>query len=160
MLIPAGPLREKIESISKYDAIFINGNKNNNTNLKLLIKKYNKDILIFETFYKITNIDQFNINKKYIIFSGIGNPESFKETLINNNFNIVKEIIFPDHHNYSKNDIDNIKLEAKHLNANIITTEKDYVKINSNEKNDIKCLKIELDINEEEKFINFLKKYL
>jgi len=83
LLIPAGPLREKIESISKYDAIFINGNKNNNTNLKLLIKKYNKDILIFETFYKITNIDQFNINKKYIIFSGIGNPESFKETLIN-----------------------------------------------------------------------------
>jgi tetraacyldisaccharide 4'-kinase len=160
LLIPAGPLREKIESISKYDAIFINGNKNNNTNLKLLIKKYNKDILIFETFYKATNIDQFNINEKYIIFSGIGNPESFKETLIDNNFNIVKEIIFPDHHNYSKNDVDNIKLQAKHLNANIITTEKDYVKINSNEKNDIKCLKIELDINEEEKFINFLKKHL
>ena len=160
LLIPAGPLREKIESISKYDAIFINGNKNNNTNLKLLIKKYNKDILIFETFYKTTNIDQFNINEKYIIFSGIGNPQSFKETLVNNNFNIVKEIIFPDHHNYSKNDIDNIKLQAKHLNANIITTAKDYVKINSNEKSDIKCLKIELDINEEEKLINFLKKHL
>ena len=35
-LIPAGPLREKIENIKKYDAIFINGNINDNSNLKLL----------------------------------------------------------------------------------------------------------------------------
>ena len=67
--------------------------------------------------------------KNYLIFSGIGNPSSFKNILIKNNFQIVEEIIFPDHFNYTKNDIDKIKIRAERLNANIITTEKDYVKI-------------------------------
>ena len=44
LLIPAGPLREKIESIKKYDAAFINGNEIDNSNLRSLIKKYNKTI--------------------------------------------------------------------------------------------------------------------
>ena len=156
-LIPAGPLREKIESVSKFDAAFINGNEDNNLNLKLLIKKYNKDINIFESYYKPTNIDQFNINEKYLIFSGIGIPENFKRTLIKYQFNIVEEIIFPDHYNYSQNDIDMIKLKAKNLNANILTTEKDYVKIDSNKNNDIKFLQIELNIKDEDKLINYLR---
>jgi tetraacyldisaccharide 4'-kinase len=156
-LIPAGPLREKIESISKYDAIFLNGNENNNSDLKSLIKKYNNNIHIFETHYKPININHLNIDEKYIIFSGIGNPESFKEMLIKNKLNIIKEIIFPDHYNYTQNDIDHIKLQAKKFNAQILTTEKDYVKINSNKNDNIKFLKIELTIKDEEKLINYLK---
>ena len=88
-LIPAGPLREKIDSISKYDAVFLNGNQQNNTDLKILIKKYNADIQIFESNYRAVNINEFNINDKYTIFSGIGNPESFNQILINNGFNKV-----------------------------------------------------------------------
>ena len=145
-LIPSGPLREKVESISKYDAVFINGNEKNNSNLKMLIKKYNTNIKIFESFYAPTNICQFDTNDKYVIFSGIGNPESFKDTLIKNKLNIVKEIIFPDHHKYSQHDIDNIKFQAKNLNAIILTTEKDYVKIDSNNNKNIHFLKIDLNI--------------
>ena len=159
-LIPAGPLREKIESIYKYDAIFINGNENDNSDLKLIVKKYNKNIQIFESHYEPLNINQFDINEKYIIFSGIGNPESFKEILTKNKFNIIKEIIFPDHYKYTQNDINNIKLHAKNLNAKIITTEKDYVKINLDKNNDIKFLKIDLVIKDEEKLIDYLKLYI
>jgi tetraacyldisaccharide 4'-kinase len=157
-LIPAGPLREKIESVSKYDAAFINGNNNKNEDLKLLIKKYNNDIEIFESNYIPTNIKEFNINKKYIIFSGIGNPESFKETLIKNKLNVIKEIVFPDHYKYKKNDIDNIRFQARNLEADIITTEKDYVKITSDKNKDIKILKVELGIKNEEKLIAYIKK--
>ena len=156
-LIPAGPLREKIESISKYDAVFINGHETDNSNLKLTIKKYNKDIKIFESHYIPINLDQFNTTEKYIAFSGIGNPEGFKEILIRNKFNIIKEIIFPDHYNYTQNDIDKIKLQAKKLNAKIITTEKDFVKIPSNKNNEIKFLKIDLKIKNEEQLISYLK---
>jgi tetraacyldisaccharide 4'-kinase len=156
-LIPAGPLREKINSISKYDAVFINGNEINISDLKSTIKKYNKDIKIFESHYNPINADQLSISEKYVIFSSIGNPNNFKETLIKNKFSIIKEIIFPDHYNYTRNDIDRIKLEAKKLNAKILTTEKDYVKINSNDNHDINFLKIELKIKDEEQFINFLK---
>ena len=160
LLIPAGPLREKVESISKYDAVFINGNAADNSNLKSLIKRYSNEIKIFESHYSPTNFNQFNINERYIIFSGIGNPESFKETLVSNKLNIIKEIIFPDHYNYTQVDIDKIKLQAKKLSAKIITTEKDYIKIKSNKNDDIKFLKIELKIKNEVELINYLKLHL
>tara|TARA_B100000787_G_C16167665_1_gene284750 strand:+ start:197 stop:1135 length:939 start_codon:yes stop_codon:yes gene_type:complete len=160
LLIPAGPLREKIESISKYDAIFLNGNEADNSNIKSLINKYNKDIPIFEATYKPTNISQFDANAEYLIFSGIGNPESFKETVINNRLKIIKEIIFPDHYQYTTNDINNIILQAKKLNAQILTTEKDYAKINFNKNNDIKCLKIVLAIKDEQKLVNYLRSHI
>ena len=156
-LIPAGPLREKIESISKYDAIFLNGNEEDTSDLKLLIKKYNKNIKIFETYYKPININKFNDKNEYVIFSGIGNPESFKKTLTKNNFNIIKEIKFPDHYRYTQKDIDKIKLQAINLNAKILTTEKDYVKLNDNAADGIKFLEIELIIKEENELINFIK---
>ena len=157
LLIPAGPLREKINSIKKYDAIFINGNEADNSDFKLLIKKYNKDIKIFESTYSPINIEKFDINERYLVFSGIGNPESFKEILMKNKFNIIKEIIFPDHYNYTQDDIDEIKTQAKKLNANIITTEKDYTKINSSNYDDIKFLQIDLKIKNEIELINYLK---
>jgi len=160
LLIPAGPLREKVESISKYDAAFINGNTADNSNLKSLIKRYSSEIKIFESHYSPTNFDQFDINERYIIFSGIGNPESFKETLTSNKLNIIREIIFPDHYNYTQVDIDKIKLQAKNLSAKIITTEKDYIKIKSNRNNEIKFLKIELKIKNENELINYLKLHL
>lgn len=156
-LIPAGPLREKIESISKYDAIFLNGNEEDTSDLKLLIKKYNKNIRIFETYYKPININKFNDKNEYVIFSGIGNPESFKKTLTKNNFNIIKEIKFPDHYRYTQKDIDKIKLQAINLNAKILTTEKDYVKLNDNTADGIEFLEIELVIKEENELINFIK---
>ncbi len=159
-LIPAGPLREKIESISKFDVVFLNGNEKNNTHIKLLIKKYNANIQIFESNYKAVNINEIDINEKYIIFSGIGNPESFNQILINNGINVVKEIIFPDHYKYTQKDIDDIRLKAKQLNSKILTTEKDYIKIHSNENNDIKYLKVELDIKNEDKLIDYLKLHI
>ncbi len=159
-LIPAGPLREKINSLSKYDVAFLNGDGKNNSKLKLLLKNYNANIEIFESNYKAINIKQFDINEKYIIFSGIGNPESFKQTLINNDIKVIKEIIFPDHHNYTQKDIDYIRSQARILHSKILTTEKDYIKIKSDKNNDIKYLKIELDIKNEDKLIDYLKMHI
>ncbi len=156
-LIPAGPLREKIQSISKYDVIFLNGNEEDTTDIKMLIKKYNKNIQIFETYYKPINIDKLNNKNEYIIFSGIGNPDSFKKTLTKNKFNVIKEIKFPDHYKYTQKDIDKIKLLAKKLHARILTTEKDYVKLDHNASDGIQFLEIELVIKEENELINFIK---
>ena len=47
---------------------------------------------------------------------------------------VIKEIIFPDHYDYQKDDIDKIRSEAEKLNASIVTTEKDFVKINKIDK--------------------------
>ena len=156
-LIPAGPLREKLSSIKKYDAIFLNGHNDDNTEIKETIKKNNPKIKIFETFYKPMNIDKFDKSAQYLIFSGIGNPDGFKEILKKNNINIKKEIIYPDHHQYNQLEIDNIKLIAKDLNAKILTTEKDYVKIDSNFSSEINFLKIDIVIKKEKELIDLIQ---
>ena len=84
---------------------------------------------IFETKYEISNLEEFDKKINYVIFSGIGNPKNFLKTLKENNLNISKEFIFPDHHNYTDNDLGNIINYSKTNNLKIITTEKDYLKI-------------------------------
>ena len=158
-LIPSGPLREKLTSLEKYDAVFIKFIEED-TNLEEIystIKKINPKIKIFNSLVQVKDIDKFDLTKKYVVFSGIGNAKSFKSLLLKNNFNVIKEIIFPDHHNYKVNEIENILNKTKELGAKLITTEKDFVKLNNNYKNQINFLEIELKIIEESKLIEFIK---
>ena len=159
-LIPAGPLREKINSISKYDAIFLNGNEEDTLEQKKIIRKYNSNIKIFETYYSPINMDKLNLEDKYLIFSGIGNPDSFKKTLLKNKINIIKEVNFPDHYQYTTKDIDKIKVFAKNLNAKILTTKKDYIKIEKKDTYGIDFLEIDIIIKNENDLIEFIKKRL
>jgi len=156
LLLPAGPLRETINSLKKYDVVFIKKGNNLN-NLKKLIKKHNTRIKIFITDYQVSKFSKFNRSKKYLIYSGIGNPHSFDKILKKKNIKIVDKIIFPDHHSYSNQDFNFILNKAKQNNAEIITTEKDYVKVPKKLQKRIKFLKVSLIIHNEKKLINFLK---
>ena len=155
-LIPSGPLREKIDSIKKYDIVFLKGEYLNEERIVKLIKDQNPEIKVFQTYYEAVNLNKFNTNNDYLIFSGIGNPNNFRNTLIKNNFKVVDEIIFPDHYQYKKEDINKIKLKAKKLNAKIITTEKDYVKISEKDTDNIDFLEIDLKIKNERNLINLI----
>ena len=158
-LIPSGPLREKIESLTKHDGVFLKSSIKNFdfSEIYSKIKNINPKIEIFNSYVFIKNINQFNLSDKFIIFSGIGNAYSFKDTLINNNFNITKEIIFPDHHEYKLEEISKILNFAKKEKAEILTTEKDYVKIPENLKDKINYIEIDLKIEEKDKLINLIK---
>ena len=128
-IIPAGPLREKISSLKRFDAIFLNGNKDYNKELKEKILRINSNIKIFQTNYKISDINKYDLNSEYLIFSGIGEPKDFKKLLIKNGFKIKKEIIFSDHFEYTSKEINKILDLAKNENLKILTTEKDYMKL-------------------------------
>lgn len=156
LLLPAGPLRETINSLKKYDVVFIKKGNNLN-NLIKLIEKHNKRIKIFITDYKVSKFSKFNRSKKYLIYSGIGNPHSFAKILKQNKVKIVDKIIFPDHHSYSNQDFNFILNKAKQNDAEIITTEKDYVKVPKELQKKIKFLKVNLIIHNEKKLIKFLK---
>ena len=155
-LIPAGPLREKISSLKKYDAVFLKDSELNK-NVQEIIKNYNQNIEVFHTSYQIKNFRSFDLSKKFLVFSGIGNPKNFMNILNKNNFKIIDQIIFSDHYNYKQEDIDFIKNRAKKINAEIITTEKDFVKISKFDNENINFLEIELKIENEKKLINFIK---
>ena len=159
-LIPSGPLRENLKSILKYDAIFLNGNGEDNFDIIKSIRKISNDIKIFETYYNPININKFDPNDDYLIFSGIGNPNTFKRTLLKNKIKIIKEIIFPDHYQYKKIDIEKIKHMALKLNLKIITTEKDFVKISKKYSNDINYLEIDIVIKKQNELISLIKSIL
>ena len=158
-LIPSGPLREKMNALKNYHGIFLK-TVNDDSNLDYIynkIREINPNIEVFESNIEIKNISKFNIDKNYIIFSGIGNPESFKKLLLKNKFKIIEEITFPDHFNYQDKDILKIIDKANSNNAEIITTEKDFKRIPQNFKEKISFLEINMKIKDENKLVQFLK---
>ena len=130
--------------------------QSNVENIKEIIYKLNPKIEIFESNYEIQNLNELDVNSNYVIFSGIGDPFSFKEILLENNISIVKEVVFPDHHRYKKKDIESVLQESKKLNAKILTTEKDFIKLSDDYAKEINFLKIELKIVKEKQFINLI----
>ena len=77
--------------------------------------------------------------------------------MIKNKFNIIDEFIYPDHYKYNENDISKIKNRANNLGAQIITTEKDYVKISQFDRENIDFLEINLIIENENELKNFIE---
>ena len=69
---------------------------------------------------------------------------------------ILKDIEFPDHYKYNKKDINQILDYANQLNCKIITTEKDFLRLDNLKNEKIKYLKSELKILNEEKFLSLL----
>ena len=158
--IPAGPLRESVNNLKNYKHIFLNGNLENLEDIKRHIYKINPNIDIHIGKYVPLNIEKFNKDKNYLVFSGIGNHQTFISMLREYKFNIVKDIEFSDHYKYNNFDINNIQKLSDNLNCQIITTEKDYMRISEEYKEKIKYLKIKSKIQNRDKFIEEIKKYI
>ena len=158
-LIPAGPLRERLNEIKNYDVVFLNGEKNNIKFYKTL-KKINKNLKIFNSKYMPTNLKSFNLKKKYLYFCGLGNPKEFEKTLLKYKFKIEEKFIFPDHYNFTNQDIKEIKKIAKEKKLDIVTSEKDYLRLNNFNKKNIKFLKVDLKIKNLSKFESYVKSVL
>lgn len=158
LTIPSGPLRENIKNIQNYSDIFINGNLENLENIKEEILKINSKANIYVGRYTPQNLDELDIKENYLVFSGIGNHKTFLSMLKINNLNVLKDIEFPDHYNYSKNDIDKIISISKDLNCKILTTEKDFIRLKNYMTDKIKFISSKLEILDEEKLLERLSK--
>ena len=156
-IIPSGPLREGLSALTRANCVIINGKKNINIENKIL--KNNKLIKIFYSKYKPQNISDFK-NKKIICFAGIGNPINFFDLLKKNEINVLEQTSFPDHHNYSKAELDILIKKAKENNATLLTTEKDYLRIEEKYRGNINCLKIKIEIENKNEFIEEIKKII
>ncbi len=154
--LPSGPLRENINNLKKYNHIFLNGNLENLDKLKKDILKIHSKINIHLGKYKPTNLNEFDKSDQYLIFSGIGNHQTFVSMVKNYGLNIKKDMEFPDHYKYRKDDITKIIEYAKNSNCKIITTEKDFLRLENKYSNQIKFIKSELQIVDEENFIKFI----
>ena len=156
LTLPSGPLRESINNLKLYDHIFLNGNEESITDIKNQINKINPKININQGKYTPANINKFNKEYDYLAFSGIGNHVTFVNMLKNNNLKIVDDLEYPDHYQYTKKNYYEIINKAERLNAKIITTEKDYLRLDAFDKSKISFIKSNLVILNEKNFLQTL----
>ena len=147
-LLPAGPLREGMESFKRVDKLVVVSKNINHTRSEKLAKIMGKKQGIAtyvakiepDYVYNIINGEHLEKGAEITALSAIGQPEQFYQFL-ENDYQIIEKRTFDDHHQYCLNDIDDIK-------GNIITTEKDAVKLALLNKTNIYALKLKtcLDI--------------
>ena len=154
MTIPSGPLRESLNNLKNYNHVFLNGNSENLSNVTSTILDVNPTINIHIGKYIPLNLKDFNLNDNYLAFSGIGNHDTFISMIKDNGMNVVKDIKFSDHYNFKIKDINKILDLSKQLNCKIITTEKDYLRLENDNIDQIRYIKTELHIVDEDKLIN------
>lgn len=141
-VLPAGPLREDMKSLARADKIIVvcKGSKDYSKVLEFA-KDLNAQIcdMAPAEVYNINDGTKLADNVTVTAMCAIGQPQQFFNFLTSR-FNVVKKIVFDDHHLYKKKDIPIV-------NIPIITTEKDAVKIKSFGFKNIYALKLRLNLN-------------
>ena len=149
-LLPAGPLREGMEGFKRLNKLVIVSKNKDHTRAeklaKIISKKQGVSTSVCKTepdyVYNIISGEHLEKGAEATALSAIGQPEQFYNFLADD-FVIKDKITFDDHHKYIPNDIENIE-------GNIITTEKDAVKLALLNKPNIYALKLKTVINIEE----------
>jgi tetraacyldisaccharide 4'-kinase len=138
-ILPYGGLRENKKGCKRADIILVTKCPNNLDELikKELIRKINfkSDSIFFCSISygdkiisdkKIISVQKLK-DKKFTLVTGIADPDPLIEFLKSLNFDF-KKINYPDHHFFKKEDIN--KIIELSQNRIILTTEKDYVRLN------------------------------
>jgi len=155
LLLPSGPLREITSlALKKTDIVILIGKDHTDFKNRYQNQINKKDLFKGE----IVSLEN-GLNKNFLAFSGIGNNESFFNTLEKNNHNLVKKLSFPDHYQYNKKEIEGIISTAKRNDLTPITTEKDINRISPTLKNQIKYLKIQIEIDNKDDLVNKILKF-
>ncbi|WKK81359.2 tetraacyldisaccharide 4'-kinase [Marivirga arenosa] len=155
-VLPSGTLRESRRGVRRADAIIItkcpdNLTDDKKTEIKNRILSYtDKKVFFTKVDYQEVKhtFDKRKVDEKIILVTGIAHSGKFKSHLIESGYKIMTHFDFPDHHNFSKNDIQKIYESAKNQNADILTTEKDWVRLISHKgiTNEIKSMLFYLPI--------------
>ena len=107
--------------------------------------------------YVPKDIDRLK-NKKLIAFAGIGNPNNFFDFLKKNDLDVIKEIKYPDHYDYSEKSLNYLIQLKNKYEAILVTTEKDYMRIGSDHRQNFDYIAIETDLKNPDLLNNFLRK--
>lgn len=143
-LLPAGPLREKpdFSRVDKFIIISKNIEHSKAENLARTFEKKGVNAIFAKVepdyVYNIISGEHLEKGVEITALSAIGQPEQFY-AFLENDYKIKDKVTFDDHHQYSLKDIENIE-------GNIITTEKDAVKLALLGKTNIFALKLKTSL--------------
>ena len=186
-MLPRGTLREPLAHLDRADVCLLTkvdqAVSGSCEEIYNTLDKYNDHALIVESthkplgFVEIGNLFSHQANKilpvdmmkghKVIAMSAIGNPASFEQTLSDIGTVITESLRFPDHHDYTAEEIMEVMRQAEEQGAEaIIVTDKDAVKIPESllsQERPIPIYIISIEVtfmDKEKKIFNFLQKKL
>jgi tetraacyldisaccharide 4'-kinase len=141
-LLPAGRLRESRKGAARADAIVVTKCPAAVTDDHLMdieqhIRRYSNVPVFFSAIRYGVPIS-FSAGTvapggEILLVSGIASDEDFVRYL-DEHYHVVGKMRFPDHHIYTRTDIEKIHAAARERQASIICTEKDFVKLKAFEK--------------------------
>ena len=156
-MIPRGRGRESYKNLARANFIVVNNNHKRSAFVKNVIdvvcvnhsvkKMFSKKSYIMKEENSII-ISNKKIGGAGMAVCGIANPQSFLNALNKNNIHVDAQLIYCDHHNYTKHDMQNIYQLMLDKNINtIITTSKDYYKIKSLNVENKKIVVLDMVLN-------------
>lgn len=129
--IPAGPLREPVaQGLARADAVIMVGDGDPD------LKGYLGPLLRAHLKADGTGF----AGKRVFAFAGIGRPGKFVTSLQESGANVIGSCFFGDHHAYAEHEISQLKMVAG--DALLVTTEKDFVRLTTTEREGIRVLKV------------------
>jgi tetraacyldisaccharide 4'-kinase len=96
--------------------------------------------------------------RRWFAFCGLGTPGKFRRTLEEIGLDLAGWREFPDHHRYSDRELARLRAEASRLNAGLLTTRKDWVRLRPVDRSGITPLDIVLRFEEEAKLDRLLQR--
>ena len=149
LLLPAGPLREGAEALDRIDKLVIVSKSLKHDVAQKVARIMQKRLKLPTMICYVEPDYVYNIKSGQRLMDGmditamsaIGQPQQFYDFLTN--FNIINTVTFDDHHLYMPTDILDIK-------GNIVTTEKDAVKLERFDMDNIYALKLKSSIDVKE----------
>ena len=139
--IPAGPLRERLKhALPRLDAVVMIGEDKHHIAARVNIPVISA---------KLEPIMPVNLmqDSKYLAFAGIARPEKFYDTCRGLGLNIVGTRDFSDHHIFTMKELRSLWQHAASNNARLITTEKDFVRLNSDFRDLVVALPVKLGLD-------------
>ena len=126
LVFPLGPLRESFrKGIGKVNMIIKSINSEiDHHSLSFIKRIFNK---IIDAEY-LTKIDE-DLSENVIVFTGIGDPAKLISSIKNKNKRIVRSFILSDHQEINEKLAKKILEQSEKNNADILTTEKDSVRL-------------------------------
>lgn len=140
MLMPAGPLREPIAAgIARARFAIIIGEDRCGAAATL-----GSGLPILHARLDAASGAEGWAGRRVLGFAGIGRPDKFFDTLRDLGTALVGEAAFPDHHPYGADEIATLRQRARDLDATLVTTEKDFVRLPVDERHGIATLPVRL----------------
>ncbi len=152
LIIPSGPLRETINSVLKRSQIVFLINTNN-------CPEIFKDQFQQNMNYKVSIKPEIR-DKRLLPFAGLGFNKKFFEQLYNEGLDITLIKEFPDHHQYSQDDMFALLDEANKNDSFLVTTEKDYLRIPNEFKSSVGIIFGKMTSEEQSNLASEIEKFI